>query len=81
MKPTANGGKLSGSKNTTMEPELIRMIRTAFDVQMDVSQVQINVPKVKGGGPELVKVPLSDSVADILEHLSDCYAAVRRVRQ
>ena len=54
--------------------ELIRMIRTAFDVQMDVSKVQINVPKVKGGGPELVKVPLSDSVADILERLSDCYA-------
>jgi len=54
-------------------PELIRMIRSAFDVQMDVSQVQINVPKVKGGGPELVKVPLSDSVADILENLSDCY--------
>jgi N12 class adenine-specific DNA methylase len=54
-------------------PELIRMIRTAFDVQLDVTQVQINVPKVKGGGPELVKVPLSDSVADILERLSDCY--------
>jgi N12 class adenine-specific DNA methylase len=55
-------------------PELIRMIRTGFDVQMDVSRVQIDVPKVKGGGPELVKVPLSDTVADILEELSDCYA-------
>ncbi|MBV8227090.1 MAG: DEAD/DEAH box helicase family protein, partial [Verrucomicrobia bacterium] len=55
-------------------PELIRMIRTAFDVQMDVSRVQINVPKVRGGGPELVKVSLSDTVADILEELSDCYA-------
>ena len=55
--------------------ELIRMIRTAFDVQMDASKVQVRVPEVKGDKPELVKVPLSDSVADILETLSDCYAA------
>jgi N12 class adenine-specific DNA methylase len=55
--------------------ELIRMIRTAFDVQMDASKVQVNVPVVNGDKPELVKVPLSDSVADILEKLSDCYAA------
>jgi N12 class adenine-specific DNA methylase len=55
-------------------PELIRMIRTGFDVQMDVSKVQVDVPAVKGGGPQLVKVPLSDSVAEILETLSECYS-------
>jgi hypothetical protein len=58
--------------------ELIRMIRTAFDVQMDASKVQVRVPEVKGDKPELVKVPLSDSVADILETLSDCYAAYEK---
>ena len=55
-------------------PELIRMIRAGFDVQMEVSKVQVDVPSVKGGGPQLVKVPLSDSVAEILETLSECYS-------
>jgi N12 class adenine-specific DNA methylase len=54
--------------------ELVRLIRTAFDVEMDASKVQLNVPQVRGDRPQLVKVPLSDPVADILERLSDCYA-------
>lgn len=56
-------------------PELIRLVRSAFDVEMDASKVQLNVPRVKGDRPELVRVPLSDTVADILDALSDCYAA------
>jgi hypothetical protein len=48
------------------------MIRTAFDVQLDALQVQINVPKVKGGDLNWSKCPCRIQCR-YPERLSDCY--------
>lgn len=59
-------------------PELIRLIRAGFDVKMGNAELGLDVPRIKGGSPEIVTVPGDESYAKVKDMLM---AAVDRFEQ
>jgi N12 class adenine-specific DNA methylase len=50
-------------------PELIRLIRAGFDVKMGNAELGLDVPRIKGGQPEIVTVPGDESYEKIKDML------------
>lgn len=51
----------------------IHFVRSAMDVKMDSSALNLSIPKLETGDIELAVVELTDETADILEGLSEIY--------
>lgn len=54
-------------------PAFVQFIRAGMDVKMDSAEVQLNVPKLKGGAIELCSVPLTDAVFEKMDRLAKLY--------
>lgn len=54
-------------------PTFIDFIRSAWDVQMDTSALNLPVPKLKGGEIGMNVVPLTAPVADLMDAISKTY--------
>jgi N12 class adenine-specific DNA methylase len=52
-------------------PELITMIRSAFDVRMGNKELGLKVPAIKGGSPEIVVVKATEPMEQVNQWLLD----------
>lgn len=57
----------------TNGPELVKMIRTAWDVRMGEDLKDLNVPQIKGGKPELVSLEVTPEQLAITDFLQSVY--------
>ena len=58
--------------------ELLRMLRSCWEVQMDHAEAGLKIPGLKGGGVQNVVIPLSPANAEINEMMRRIYAAYER---
>lgn len=56
-------------------PTFIQFVRGSMDVKNDPNEANLVLPKIKGGGPQLLTVDLTDEVADIMDDIADIYSA------
>ncbi len=59
-------------------PSFVHFVRTGMDVKMDASVVKLDVPLLKGGQIELKVIEQTDSVAELLEGISEVYDAYEK---